>query len=145
MNPITVIKEWLTRVQRPRSELNGKSICPFAKMPEIIVVKQLTSETVIPTSQSITIYIEDSVNSSFEDIDAVCRDLRSKHNNCIFLPDHPEKKNYINGIETGNGYLPLIIVQNSNELLSARRKLEKTDYYDKWDKKYLEDVKSYGD
>jgi len=145
MTPLEVIQNWLKRVQEPRKELNGKSICPFAKMPAIVVVKQLTSETVIPTSQSITIYIEDSVNSSFEDIDAVCRDLRSKHNDYIFLPDHPEKKNYINGIETGNGHLPLIIVQNSNELLSARRKLEKTDYYDKWDKNYLKDIKSYGD
>jgi len=145
MNPLTVVKEWLTRVQQPRSELNGRSICPFATMPNVVVVTNLSLDNVKPISHLLTIYIEHSINSTFEDIDGICRTLKETHNDYIFLPDHPEKKTYINGVETGNGHLPLIMVQNKKELLSARRSLEKSDYYDKWNKDYLKQIKSYGD
>ena len=142
---MTVVKKWLSQVKQPREELNGKSICPFARMPDVIVVDKLAIDNVKPVSDAITVYVESTVRSSFEDIDSICRQLKETNPNHIFLPDHPEKKNYINGVETGNGHLPIIIVQHKNELLSARRRLEKTDYYDKWDKNYLKDIKSYGD
>ena len=93
MNPLTVVKEWLTRVQQPRSELNGRSICPFATMPNVVVVTKLSLDNVKPISHSLTIYIEHSINSTFEDIDGICRTLKETHNDYIFLPDHPEKKN----------------------------------------------------
>lgn len=145
MNPLTVVKNWLAKVKQPRKELNGKSVCPFATMPSVVVVDKLTLDNVKPIGTTITIYVENTVQSSFEDIDNICRQLKETNPNYIFLPDHPEKKNYINGVETGNGHLPIIIVQLKNELLSARRSLEKTDYYDHWDKKYLDEIKSYGD
>lgn len=145
MNPLTVIKKWLVRVKQPRKELNGKSVCPFATMPSVVVVDKLTLNNVKPIGTTITMYVENTVQSSFEDIDTICQQLKKINQDYIFLPDHPEKKNYINGVETGNGHLPIIIVQLKKELLSARRGLEKTDYYDHWDKKYLDEIKSYGD
>jgi len=145
MTPLDVVKNWLKKVQTPKQELNGKSVCPFARMPRVIVVDKLTVDNVKPVAHSLTMYVEDSVKSSFEDIDSICHTLQGIHSDYIFLPDHPEKKNYINGIETGNGHLPIIIVQCKQELLTARRRLEKTDYYDNWDKDYLEQIKSYGD
>ena len=145
MTPIEVVKNWLLQVQKPRQELNGKSVCPFARMPTVVVVDKLSIDNVKPVSHALSIYVEDSINSSFDDINNICMQLKETHDNCVFLPDHPHKKNYINGVETGNGHLPLIIVQNKKELLSARRILEKTDYYDKWDKDYLDEIKGYGD
>lgn len=145
MTPIEVVKNWLLQVQKPRKELNGKSVCPFARMPNIVVVEKLSIDNVKPAAHALTIYVEDSINSSFDDINSICMQLKATHDSCVFLPDHPQKKNYINGVETGNGHLPLIIVQNKKELLGARRSLEKTDYYDKWDKDYLDEIKSYGD
>lgn len=144
MNPVKVIAQWLNKVKQSRPELNGKSICPFARMPGVIPVEKLSIQNIEPLGSQITIYIETAVNSTFDELETLCRKLNKKHKKYIFLPDHPEKKNYINGVETGNEYLPLIIVQTKKELLTARSLLEKTDYYDKWDKDYLEEIKSYG-
>lgn len=144
MTPLKVIAGWLEKVKKPRPELDGKSICPFARMPGVIPVDKLTAENIEPLGSQITIYIEKTVSSTFEELDTLCRKLNKKHKKHIFLPDHPHKKNYINGVETGNGHLPVVIVQTRTELLTARKVLEKTDYYDKWDQDYLEEIKSYG-
>ena len=144
MTPLKVIAEWLQKVKKPRQELDGKSVCPFARMPSVIVVDKLTIDKVEPLGKQLTMYVENTPVSTFEEINNVCLKLNKKHKKFIFLPDHPEKKNYINGVETGNGHLPVIIVQTKIELLTARKVLEKTDYYDKWDKDYLEEIKSYG-
>lgn len=144
MNPVKVVANWLAKVKQSRKELNGKSICPFAKMPGVIPVDKLSIQNVEPLGIQITIYIETAVNSTFEELETLCRRLSKKHKKYIFLPDHPQKQNYINGVETGNEHLPLIIVQTKKELLTARAVLEKTDYYDFWDKEYLKEIKSYG-
>ena len=144
MTPLKVIAEWLQKVKKPRQELDGKSVCPFARMPGVIVVDKLSIDKVEPLGTQLTMYVESTVTSTFEEINKLCIRLNKKHKRYIFLPDHPEKKNYINGVETGNGHLPVIIVQTKKELLTARKVLEKTDYYDKWDKDYLEEIKSYG-
>jgi len=145
MTPIEVIKNWLHAVQKPRKELNGGSICPFASMPNVVEVDRLSMDNVKPVSRFLTIYVERSISSSFEDIDNICMQLKIMHSDFVFLPDHPHKKTYINGVETGNGHLPLIMIQDKKELINARRTLEKTDYYDKWDKNYLSEIKNYGD
>ena len=145
MTPIKVVADWLSKVKQARPELNGKSICPFAKMPGVITVDKLSIKNIEPLGKQITIYIEKTIESTFDELEILCRKLSKKHKNYIFLPDHPEKKNYINGVETSNGHLPLVIVQTRKELLTARSILEKTDYYDLWDKDYLTEIKSYGD
>ena len=144
MNPQTVILEWLKQVRKPRKELGGKSICPFAVVPEIVVVDGLNESCFENLSDKITIYVERTINSTFEELDAVAQKLNKLFPTHIFLPDHPHKKNYIQGIETGNGHLPLIIAQTRKELTEARDKISKTDYYDYWDKDYLTEIKSYG-
>ena len=144
MNPQTVILNWLKHVRQPRKELGGKSICPFAVVPRIVVVDSLDESCFKDLSDNITIYVESTVDSTFDELDRVAKKLNELHPTHIFLPDHPHKKNYIQGIETGNGHLPLIIAQTHKELTEARDLISKTDYYDYWDKEYLTEIKSYG-
>jgi len=144
MDPQTVILEWLKHVRQPRKELGGKSICPFAVVPRIVEVDSLDESCFEDLSDNITIYVERTVDSTFEELDCVAKKLNELYPTHIFLPDHPHKKNYIQGIETGNGHLPLIIAQTRKELTEARDKIAKTDYYDYWDKEYLTEIKSYG-
>ena len=144
MNPQTVVLEWLKHVRKPRKELGGKSICPFAVVPEIVVVDSLDESCFENLTDKITIYVEKTIDSTFEELDAVAKKLGELYPTHIFLPDHPHKKNYIQGIETGNGHLPLIIAQTRKELTEARDLISKTDYYDYWDKDYLTEIKSYG-
>ena len=65
MNPQTVILEWLKQVRKPRKELGGKSICPFAVVPEIVVVDGLNESCFENLSDKITIYVERTINSTF--------------------------------------------------------------------------------
>ena len=144
MDPQTVILNWLKHVRQPRKELGGKSICPFAVVPRIIVVDSLDESCFEDLTDDITIYVESTVNSTFDELDRVAKKLNELHPTHIFLPDHPHRKSYIQGIETGNGHLPLIIAQTRKELTEARNLISKTDYYDYWDKDYLTEIKSYG-
>ena len=41
---------------------------------------------------------------------------------------------------TGNGKYNLVFVNKRKEILEARKKLAKTNYYDYWDENYLEEV-----
>ena len=144
MNPKLVILGWLKHVRQPRKELGGKSICPFAVLPRIVEVNLLDESCFDNLSDEITIYVEKTIDSTFEELNLVVEKLNKLYPNHIFLPDHPHRKTYIQGIETGNGHLPLIISQTKKELTEAREKISKTDYYDYWDKEYLTEIKNYG-
>lgn len=143
VSPKQVVEKWVTRISEKQPKLGGHRVCPFAKTPKIISVDKLSIEKFIGLDNQVTVYMEDGIRSTYEELDDLCRTLKSLNPNFIFLPDHPHKPNYINGIETGNGVFPCIIVQTKQELMSAREKLEKTDYYSYWDKDYLEEIKSF--
>lgn len=143
MDPTEVIFNWIRRIQISRKELGGNRICPFAKNIKNIVVVDKLHVDMFTDIPEVFIYIENSVNSTFEEIDNICRQLKNKYPNYVFLPDHPDKKTYINGVFTGNGHFPCIICQTSEELHQARAKLKKTDYYSYWDKAYLDEINNY--
>ena len=43
-------------------------------------------------------------------------------------------------MQTNNGKYNLVLCQPRKDLTEARKKLAKTEYYDYWDKNYLEEV-----
>lgn len=142
-SPNRVVEKWVAKISKKHSDLGGNRICPFAKMPKVVTVEKLSITDFIRIEDEIAIYMEDGVCSSYEEIEELCRQLKSLNPNFVFLPDHPHKLNYINGHETGNGVFPCIIVQTKQELDSARASLEKTDYYQYWDKNYLNEIRSF--
>lgn len=144
MDSKTIIKQWLSHISQPRTQIGGKSICPFAVTPIIVEVDCLGVEHFDKLNHDITIYIEKNKTSTFIEIDALCKILNKKYQEYIFLPDHPDRPNYIQGVPTGNGHRPVIIAQRKQELASARNKLEKTNYYSYWNEDYLKEIKSYG-
>lgn len=145
MTPHQVVQEWIERVKTKQAALDNFPICPFAKeLPKIVEVDKL-NESAITSVTELTVYVEKTTVSTFEEINEVCLKLNKKYTDHIFLPDHPEQKNYVQGIETGNQKLPLIIAQLKTELLPARRKLEQTKYYSFWNEEYIKEIKSYGD
>lgn len=142
-SPTQVVQRWVERISKKRSDMGGNRICPFAKMPKVVTVEKLSLGDFIGITDDITVYMEDGVRSSYDELEEICRTLKSMNPNFVFLPDHPHKQNYINGHETGNGVFPCIIVQTKQELDSARVALEKTDYYQYWDKDYLAEIRSF--
>jgi hypothetical protein len=87
--------------------------------------------------------MENEIRSSYENLEELCRTLKIRNPNYVFLPDHPHNPSHINEQETGNGVFPCIIVQTKKELDSARSTLDKTDYYTYWDKDYLDEIRSF--
>jgi S-adenosylmethionine/arginine decarboxylase-like enzyme len=142
-SPTRVIEKWVTRITEKHKSLGGNRICPFAKMPKVVTVEKLCLEEFVGISDQITVYMENGIRSSYEDLELLCRTLKSLNPNFVFLPDHPHKPNYINGYETGNGVFPCVIVQTKQELDTARTALEKTNYYQYWDKDYLAEIRSF--
>ena len=138
-----IIEQWIQRITDKKSDLGGHSICPFARQPRIVTVDKLTMKSIVGFDDRLSVYIESKMSSSYQDIEMVCRQLKSLNPNHVFLPDHPERKNYIKNYETGNGVRPCIIVQTKQELDQARAAMVKTDYYDYWDQSYLDEIRSF--
>ena len=137
---------WLEHITKPRTEIGNYSICPFAKeLPPVIVTDKLEQTQFENLTDEITIYCEAKISSTFDEIDELCKQLNKKYTTHIFLPDHPHRETFIKEVKTGNGYVPLIIAQTKKELLSARERLSKTEYYSYWDKEYLQEIFNYGD
>lgn len=142
-SPQRVVEKWVTRISEKHADLGGNRICPFAKMPKVVCVEKLSIDEFIGIDDQLTIYMENGVRSSYNELEEICRTLKSLNPNFVFLPDHPHKPSYINGHETGNGVFPCIIVQIKQELDLARSALEKTDYYQYWDQDYLAEIQSF--
>jgi hypothetical protein len=140
---ISIVEKWVTRISKKNDNLGGHRICPFATMPCVISVEKLSIENFSDLDNRITVYMETDIHSSYEEIEKLCKTLKTLNPNFVFLPDHPHKPNYIGGHETGNGVFPCIIVQTKQELDSARQSLEKTNYYQYWDKDYLAEIRSF--
>jgi hypothetical protein len=138
-----LVEKWLSRISAKHQDLGGHSICPFAKMPRVVSVEKLCVEEFQIIDDRLTIYIENSIHSSYDELEELCRKLKDRNPNFVFLPDHPHRSTYIKGHETGNGSFPCIIVQTKRELESARLALSKTDYYSYWDEVYLFEIRSF--
>lgn len=141
--PNQVIEKWVDRISKKHDDIGGNRICPFAKIPTVISVEKLCLEEFISINDQLTIYMENGVRSSYEELEELCRILKGLNPNFVFLPDHPSRPNYINGHKTGNGVFPCVIVQTKHELDLARVALEKTDYYQYWDQDYLAEIRSF--
>jgi S-adenosylmethionine/arginine decarboxylase-like enzyme len=142
-SPTQVVEKWVDRITAKHLDLGGNRICPFAKMPKVICVEKLCLAEFGGINEQLTIYMENGIRSSYNEIEDLCITLKSLNPNFVFLPDHPHKINYIGGHETGNGVFPCIIVQPKQELDSARTALEKTDYYQYWDEDYLAEIRRF--
>lgn len=142
-SPMRVVEKWISRITAKHADIGGNRICPFAKMPKVIAVDKLCLSEFIGITDQITVYMENGIQSSYDDLVMLCQQLKSLNPNFVFLPDHPHRHNYINGHETGNGVFPCIIVQTKQELDSGRSALSKTNYYTFWDQSYLAEIRSF--
>lgn len=139
----TVIENWVNRISKKNEKIGSHRICPFATRPHLVSVKKLCLENVAPMDTQVTVFMEESVCSTYDDLVQLCNKLKNNYPNFVFLPDHPHRPSYIDDVETGNGVYPCIIAQTKEELETARRALQKTDYYTYWNPEYLAEIKSF--
>ena len=133
------ILSWIQEISKIRPELGNFSICPYASGANFSIQEQKLSE-IVPNSDFDVIIniVEDDIdaNSLYDAVDNYNRN----YSDYKFIADHGKTNTYIQGIQTNNGKYNLVLCQSRNELTEAREKLAKTNYYDYWDKNYLEEV-----
>ena len=133
------ILRWIQEISKIRPELGNFSICPYASGANFSIQEQKLSE-IVPNSDFDVIIniVEDDIdaNSLYDAVD----DYNRNYSDYKFIADHGKTNTYIQGIQTNNGKYNLVLCQSRNELTEAREKLAKTNYYDYWDKNYLEEV-----
>lgn len=141
-----IIKEWIERISEKRTEIDGFSICPYAKTIKNISlesVEDLDNLQVLPVDYDIKFFVIEK-NISESDLSKICVKLNYQYSELIFLPDHKDADNYIKNLSTGNGRLNLILCQPKKDLEIARANLLKSSYYDNWNREYLKKILEYG-
>ena len=133
------ILHWIQEISKIRPELGNFSISPYASGANFCVQEQKLSQ-IVPNSDFDVIIniVEDDIdaNSLYESVD----DYNRNYPDYKFIADHGKTKTYIQGIQTNNGKYNLVLCQPRKDLTEARKKLAKTNYYEYWDKNYLEEV-----
>ena len=133
------ILHWIGQLSKIRPELGNFAICPYASNANYTIVDEKLSQIVPNNDFNVIIYVvEDNMSAEFL-YDAV-DDYNRNYPDYKFIADHGKTKTYIQGIQTSNGKYNLVLCQLRKELTEARKKLAKTNYYDYWDKDYLEEV-----
>ena len=133
------ILHWIGQLSKIRPELGNFAICPYASKANYKIVEEKLSQIVPNPDYDVIIYVvEDNMSAQFL-YDAV-DDYNRNYPDYKFIADHGKTKTYIQGIQTSNGFFNLVLCQPRKELTEARKKLAKTNYYDYWDKNYLEEV-----
>ena len=133
------ILHWISQISKIRPELGNFSICPYASGANFNIQEDQLLEIVPNSDYDVIIHIvEDDIDADFlyEAVD----DYNLIYPEYKFIADHGKTKTYIQGIQTSNGKYNLVLCQPRKELTEAREKLAKTNYYDYWDKNYLEEV-----
>jgi len=135
-----MITDWIERLAKPREELGGMSVCPFAKNSDYSIVETDGSDINPPPWDFELIIYKLPDEYSIEELAELATEYNDIFPEMIFLPDHKDRETFINGVATNNGKYNLILCQWRDNLNKARSKLEHTKYYSFWDQTYLEEI-----
>ncbi len=139
MSKQDVIESWIESVTRENASLGGFPVCPYAKHSKYKIIECGVEEIDVHEDYDVVVYI---VEDKFSPINLRkwCDFYNAQHEGYIFLDDHRDVGTYIKDVKTGNGRYNLILCQSKAKLRRFREMLSKTDYYDYWDKSYLETI-----
>ena len=133
------ILDWIGKLSEIRPELGNFAVCPYASTANFIILEEKLRKVCPRIGWDVVIYVvEDDHDEDF--LYAMVDDYNRTYKKYKFIADHRKSKTKINGVPTSNGKYNLVLCQPRQELTEARKKLAKTDYYDYWDKNYLEEV-----
>jgi len=133
------IRKWIRNLSKVRPELGNFSLCPFASTANFLIIEKNLDKIVPIPEYDVVIYIvEDHHESDF--LYNAVDDYNLQYPGYKFLSDARNEDTFINGIQSNNGKYNLVLAQPRKDLLEARKKLAKTNYYDNYDQDYLKEV-----
>ena len=132
------IEEWITKVlDVPNSKFGGIPPCPHARKAwldgsvEVKMWKDFASFRDDKWDKEVTIYVMDPYTSP-ELLTQMAKNLNKEYSDYLFLEEHPDLIEDVDGFVVNQGELILLIVQERKPLEKARDKLQGTTYYDHW-------------
>jgi hypothetical protein len=134
------ISNWIERIKQPREELGGMSVCPFAKSADYEIIETDGSDIDPPPWDFELIIYKLPDLYTIDELTAIANEYNNIFPDMVFLPDHKDKQTFISGVQTNNGTYNFILCQWRDNLETARSKLKKTNYYNFWDKDYLDEI-----
>lgn len=134
------INNWIERIKQPREELGGMSVCPFAKSADYEIIETDGSDIDPPPWNFELIIYKLPDLYTVDELTAIANEYNNIFPDMVFLPDHKDKQTFISGVQTNNGTYNFILCQWRDNLETARSKLKKTNYYNFWDKDYLDEI-----
>jgi hypothetical protein len=141
-NGMSDISEWIERISKPRAELAGFAVCPFARGAKYEIIETDGSNIEPPPWDFELIIYRLPDSYTVEELNEMASLYGSLYPDMVFLPDHRDRTTTINGVPTNNGKYNLILCQWRDNLNSARTKLSGTSYYDMWTAEYLTEILS---
>ena len=133
------IKGWIEKVSDIRPELQGFSVCPFAKNAKYVVIETLAEDIMPISGYDVVFYvIEDYFD--IESVQYWVNFYNNVYDDWLFFEDCPYPNTYVGSIQSNNGRYNLILMQNKQHLRKHREKLVKTGYYHHWNDLYLKKI-----
>ena len=130
------IETWVMEVlSKPNKAFGNLPPCPYARkawMDGNVDVRMLTTWREFeygPWNKDVTIYVTDM------DAEALAEKVawyNERFPAYVFLEEHPDLVEEVDGFVVNQGELAMIIVQPRQHLEQARTALKMTEYYDKW-------------
>lgn len=150
-----LLEQWIVNfVEEKNPKLDNWPPCPFAKKArlenkiEIIFVDSIleivymieNNINKLHSNKDVLIFCIDKINSK-EIIDIV--DQLNKiwmSNDIVFLRDHPDINEELNGVKSNFGHCALILAQKLQELNKFSDQLRKKGYYNSWSQEDIDRV-----
>ena len=132
------LQQWIEFLQKPSKAFSGLPPCPFSKASfqnnKVEIIDYVNLLQVIeymnkPWEKDVVIFV--MKNESVHYIEHIALKLSVMYPDFIFLEEHPDLVEEIDGVKMNSG-MCMLLVQNRKHLEDARSDLKKTEYYNKW-------------
>ena len=135
---ISQIETWINKIlDAPNSKFGNLPPCPYARQAWLdgnVSVKMWEDAKSFEADEwdkQVHIYVFDDMMDPQTLSELAC-EYNNKYPEFLFLEEHPELVEDVDGFICNEGELILLIVQGRKHLEDAREVLKKTNYYDKW-------------
>jgi hypothetical protein len=147
------LNDWMAFIQLPRPELGGFAICPYAKQAilqksydvinvDINSIYNVLEDVDFTKNDIIILNFDDYESYDIEYLIDYTKQLNEKYKSedIVVLDNDPRDLMIVNGVTTSYEHGYLWIVQSLSDLNKKSSTLQKTNYYNYWSQKQLDDV-----
>ena len=135
---ISQIETWINKIlDAPNSKFGNLPPCPYARQAWLdgnVSVKMWEDAKSFEADEwdkQVHIYVFDDMMDPQTLSELAC-EYNNKYPEFLFLEEHPELVEDVDGFICNQGELVLLIVQGRKHLEDAREVLKKTNYYENW-------------